>query len=152
MSAKIVTCPNCATANRVPAEKLGSGGKCGKCGAVLKTRELFEPQPIAISQYNFADKVLRSPLPVLVYAMSPTCPSCGVVGPHIEAFAKEHRGRIRVGRLNIQSSPELATRFDIMSVPYLLIFDRGQLQESMPGGLDRVGHADQRGAAWQHLR
>jgi len=90
-----------------------------------------------ISELNFAEKVLKSPLPVLVYAMSPTCPGCTVVSPHIDAFARDYKGRARVGRLNIQQSPGLASRFDILSVPYLLIFDKGELVQSLPGGLDQ---------------
>jgi thioredoxin 1 len=60
-----------------------------------------------------------------------------MVAPHIDAFAREHTGRVKVGKLNIQQSPELASRFNILSVPYLLIFDRGNLMESLPGAMDK---------------
>ena len=45
--------------------------KCGKCGSMLKTEELFTPQPIMISDGNFENMVLKSPLPVLMWAWAP---------------------------------------------------------------------------------
>jgi len=104
---------------------------------MLRTHDLLEPQPIMISDHNFPDKVLKSPLPVMVFAMSPTCPYCDMVAPHVQAIAREYTGKIKVGKLNIQFNPDLATKFDILSVPSFLIFDKGHLVESIPGALDR---------------
>jgi thioredoxin 2 len=133
----VIRCRECAAKNRVPSNKLNDQPKCGKCGAELRTHELFEPQPMLISGRNFLEKVLNSPVPVMVFAMSPSCPTCVVVAPQIEAIAREYKGRLRVGRLNVQSNPELAARFNILSVPYLLFFDQGHLRESLPGALDK---------------
>ena len=132
----LLRCSECGAKNRVNSGKLNEHPKCGKCSSPLRTEELFAPQPFMISELNFNEKVIKSPLPVLVFAMSPTCPGCSMVSPHIDAFAREYKGRVKVGRLNIQHSPGLASKFDIMSVPYLLIFDKGALLQSLPGGLD----------------
>ncbi len=79
-SAMIIRCRNCEAANRctdcgaknrVPAGKLNAGAKCGKCGSKLKTEELFTPQPIMITDGNFENMVLKSPLPVLMWAWAP---------------------------------------------------------------------------------
>ena len=64
-------CSECGAKNRVPGGKLNAGAKCGKCGALLKTGELFTPQPIMVSDGNFEDMVLKSPLPVLMWAWAP---------------------------------------------------------------------------------
>ncbi len=144
----VLRCSGCGAKNRVSSEKLDAHPKCGRCGSPLRTEDLFEPQPFMISELNFAEKVLKSPLPVLVYAMSPTCPGCSMVSPHIDAFAREYKGRARVGRLNIQHCPGLASRFNILSVPYLLIFDKGELLQSLPGGLD---HQQLKGLMSQYL-
>lgn len=133
----IMRCGECLTKNRLASSQLGDEAKCGKCGAPLRVNELHAPQPITISDQNFQEKVLKSPLPVLLFAMSPSCPTCSVAAPQVEAFARESRGKIRVGKLNIQFNPRLASRFNIMSVPYLLIFDKGQLLEELPGALDK---------------
>jgi len=64
-------CTECGAKNRVPSEKLNAGAKCGKCGSMLKTEELFSPQPIMVSDGNFESMVLKSPLPVLMWAWAP---------------------------------------------------------------------------------
>ena len=48
-------CTECGTKNKIPADKIDAGAKCGKCGEALKTEELFEPQPLMITDGNFED-------------------------------------------------------------------------------------------------
>ena len=130
-------CTECGTKNKIPAGKLDAGGKCGKCGALLKTEDLFEPQPIMVTDSNFDVKVLKSPLPVLLFAWAPWCTTCGTVAPIIDEFASEAKSKIRVGKLNVEANPMLASKFNILAVPFLFIFDNGQMKESMPGGLQK---------------
>ena len=130
-------CSACGTKNKIPAAKIEAGGRCGKCGALLKTEELFEPQPVMVTDGNFENKVLKSPLPVLMFAWAPWCPTCGSVAPIIDEFAAESRGKVRVGKINVDANPMLSSKFNILSVPFLFIFDNGQMKESMPGGLQK---------------
>jgi thioredoxin 2 len=132
-----IRCMDCRTKNRVPQDRLDAGAKCGKCKAPLKTDKLFIPQPIIITDNNFPSKVLESPLPVLLFCWAPWCPSCRTVAPIIDAFATESKGKVRVGKLNVDQSPRLSSEFNILSVPYLFIFDNGHMRESMPGGMDK---------------
>jgi len=64
-------CTECGARNRIPAGKLEAGPKCGKCGALLKTEELFAPQPVMVTDGNFDNQILKSPLPVLMWAWAP---------------------------------------------------------------------------------
>ena len=64
-------CTECRAKNRIPSGKLNASAKCGKCSSILKTDELFTPQPIMISDGNFESMVLKSPLPVLMWAWAP---------------------------------------------------------------------------------
>ncbi|MEE8398721.1 MAG: hypothetical protein V3S89_06930 [Desulfobacterales bacterium] len=64
-------CTHCGTQNRVPAGKIDSDATCGKCGEPLSIGELFIPQPVMVTDANMEDKVLKSPLPVLLYAWAP---------------------------------------------------------------------------------
>ena len=130
-------CTECGAKNRIPGEKLDAGAKCGKCGALLNTKELFAPQPIMVTDANFDSQILKSPLPALLYAWAPWCPTCGSVTPIIDQFAAESKGKVRVGKLNVDANPMLASKYNIMSVPFLYIFDNGQLKEGMPGGLQK---------------
>ena len=130
-------CSQCGAKNKIPADKIDAGGKCGKCGSLLQTRELFEPQPVLISDGNFDAKVLKSPLPVLLFAWAPWCTTCVAVTPIIDEFASDAKGKIRVGKLNVEANPMLASKFNILSVPFLFIFDNGQMKESLPGALQK---------------
>jgi thioredoxin 2 len=130
-------CVQCGARNRVPGARLNGAPKCGKCGAQLPTPELFAPQPVMVTDGNFDIKVLKSPLPVLLFAWAPWCPSCSAAAPIIDQFAAESKGRIRVGKVNVDTSPQVAGRFSIMSVPFLFIFDNGELKDSLPGALQK---------------
>ena len=130
-------CEKCSTKNRVPAAKIEAGPKCGRCATALPTRELFTPQPVMVTDENFEKTVLGSPLPVLMYCWAPWCPTCGSVTPLIDEFARESKGKIRVGKINIDANRNTAARYNVLSVPYLFVFDNGRLQESLPGGLPK---------------
>ncbi len=126
-------CTACGAKNRVRSDRMEDGAKCGRCGAGLDTDALFGPQPVMVTDINFEENVLKSPLPVLLYAMSPTCPGCAQVGPVIDRFAAEARQKVRVAKLNVNASPRTAARLNVMGVPFLFIYDNGQMKENLPG-------------------
>ena len=128
-------CSKCRTRNRIPFSKISEGAKCGKCGTALATQELFAPQPLMVSENDFDKQVLGSPLPVLLFAWAPWCPTCRTAMPVIDDFAKDAKGKIRVGKVNVDSSPAISSKYHILSVPQILIFDNGRLQETMPGAM-----------------
>jgi thioredoxin 2 len=130
-------CTACKARNRIPSQKINAGAKCGKCGALLDTNELFAPQPLVISESNFDNKVLGSPIPVLLFAWANWCPTCRAAMPVIDDFAKDAKGKIRVGKLNVDSSQRLSSTYNILSVPQILVFDNGRLQETMPGAMQK---------------
>lgn len=130
-------CPSCKSKNRIPNEHIGSIGKCGKCGNDLNTAELFKPQPISITDANFAHTVLESPLPTLVECWAPGCPACRSLGPLVDEFAKNLKGKIRVGKLNVEQNPVMSGKFDLRSVPVLLLFDGGRLADQIIGAVPR---------------
>ncbi len=128
-------CSSCKARNRIPAVKLNQSPKCGKCGDLIDTSDILSNVPIAVTDANFSEKVLNSPLPVLMYAWAPWCSGCQTAGPMVDQFAAESGGKVRVAKLNVDGNPSLSSKFNILSVPFLFIFDKGELQESMPGGM-----------------
>lgn len=76
---------------------------------------------------------MKAPLPVLLFAWAPWCPSCQAAAPGIDRLAVRMQGRLRVAKVNVEANPETASRLGILSVPFLFVFDRGELRESIPG-------------------
>ena len=71
MEAYKLRCLGCGAKNRIPADRIEEGGKCGKCGEPLATDRLFVPQPMMVTDANLDQTVLKSPVPVLLYAWAP---------------------------------------------------------------------------------
>lgn len=130
-------CTSCGTKNRIPAEKLNGSAKCGKCGSYIETTGLFSGLPTMVTDANFENQVLKSPLPVLLYCWATWCSTCSSTNPIIDEFARDSKGRVRVGRLNVEANQMLATKFNVTSIPFIFIFDNGQLKESFPGALTK---------------
>jgi thioredoxin 2 len=130
-------CTECGAKNRVPSDKVDAAPVCGKCKKPLRIGEIFLPQPLVISEADFEEKVLRSPLPVLVFAWAPWCSTCRAFIPVIDDFARDAKSKVRVGKLNVDQNPNLSSRFNILSVPQIFIFDNGQMRENMPGSMQK---------------
>lgn len=127
---KIVVCPRCGAKNRLAAkERAGAEAVCGRCQTPLTG----ETHPVTVTDRNFADEVLRSPLPVLLDLWAPWCGPCRVVGPIVDQLAAELGGRARVGKLNVDENPATAARFNVQSIPTLIVFKNGAEVDRMMG-------------------
>jgi thioredoxin 2 len=133
----VLRCIHCRTKNRVRSTRLHDPATCGRCSKPLDVRAIFTPQPINISDSDFEHQVLKSPIPVLLFAWAPWCSTCTVVAPVIDRFAGEVLGKVRVCKVNVGSHPALGNTLNVMSVPHLFIYDNGRQLESLPGTLDR---------------
>lgn len=133
----LLRCTECGAKNKIPPGKIDSGPVCGKCRKPLRTEELFAPQPLMITESSFPKTVLQSPLPVLLFAWAPWCTTCRTFMPVIDEFAREVKGRIRVAKMNVDQTPDLASKYAILSVPQIFVFEGGELVESFPGALQR---------------
>jgi thioredoxin 1 len=87
---------------------------------------------------NFDQEVIKSEVPVLVDFWAPWCGPCKMQGPILEEVAKDFEGKnIKIGKLNVDEAPQSASRFQIMSIPTLIIFKNGRPVEQMMGVQDK---------------
>lgn len=82
---------------------------------------------------GFEDDVLQSSSPVLVDFWAPWCGPCRQISPLIEELAVQYEGKVKVGKVNVDENPEVATKYDIMNIPTLLLFKDGQIAERFVG-------------------
>ena len=87
---------------------------------------------INITNENFHDEVINSDKPVLLDFWAGWCGPCRMVAPSVEVIAEE-RSDIKVGKVNIDEQPELASRYNIMSIPTLMVFRNGVVTEQAEG-------------------
>ena len=129
----IITCNNCGTRNRIPAEKQHLGPKCGNCKTALSLREAAVPVELDDSSFNsFINQATK---PVMVDFFSPTCGPCRMLAPIIDTLAKKFYGRIIIAKLDTSRQPLTASRYRIRGVPTLLFFKKGDLVDQVTGAL-----------------
>lgn len=82
---------------------------------------------------NFSDEVLSSELPVVVDFWAEWCGPCKMLTPILEEIAPEYEGKVVIGKLNIDSNPQIASKYNINSIPTMLFFKDGQVVEQHTG-------------------
>jgi thioredoxin 2 len=112
----IVACPNCGNKNRVRASQSGVP-RCGVCHTLL-------PWIVEADRDTFDDE-LKASVPVLVDFWAPWCGPCRMVSPLVERVGREHAGRLKVVKLNIDDAPEIADRYVVRGIPLLVLFRDG---------------------------
>lgn len=131
---QVVACSSCGAKNRVDEVRLANGeAKCGRCGTKL-VAGAHESKPVNITDQTFEREVLQARgQPVLVDCWAPWCGPCRMVGPILDQLAAESAGRYRIAKLNVDDNPQTAARFQIASIPTMLIFKDGQLIDRLIG-------------------
>lgn len=91
----------------------------------------------AITDATFEEEVLKSATPVLVDYWSEYCGPCKAMNPAIEALAEEYAGKVKVVKMNIDENPNTAPKFGVRSLPTLMIFKNGTVEDTKMGALSK---------------
>src|SRR5262245_42064329 len=134
---QVVRCAQCGTNNRVDEARLfRSDAKCGKCGALLPAAATNgnETTPVVVTDASFEREVVAiRGRPVLLDCWAPWCGPCRMVGPIMDQLASESDGRYRIAKLNVDENRNIASRYQIASIPTMLIFKDGKLIDRLIG-------------------
>ena len=127
-----VMCPYCFSLNNVPQKEHYTKANCGKCKESLLYTGVLE-----LFSENFDEVVENSEIPVVVDFWAPWCGPCKVMGPEFSQAAAHFPLKALFAKVNTQEEQWLAQRFDVRSIPTLIVFKEGKELYRMSGALKK---------------
>ncbi len=104
-------------------------------GFYLDTQEdsMASEDVVILNEENFENEVINASVPVLVDFWAVWCGPCSMIAPVVDEIAKDMKGKVKVGKVNVDESPGLAGKYGIRAIPTLLIFKNGQVVDQIIG-------------------
>ena len=94
-------------------------------------------KPVELTDSSFETEVLKSTIPVLIDFWAIWCGPCRMVSPIVEELAGEYTGKLKVGKVDVDSNTATAMQYGIRSIPTLLLFKEGQVVEQIVGAVPK---------------
>lgn len=86
---------------------------------------------------SFKKEALESDLPVLVDFWAAWCGPCKMISPHIDELAKEYAGKMKIGKVDVDVNPKIATQYGVMSIPTIIFIKKGKVMSQVVGVLSK---------------
>ena len=86
---------------------------------------------------NFKKEVLESNIPTLVDFWASWCGPCKMIAPHIDELAKEYAGKMKIGKIDVDANPKVATEYGVMSIPTIVFFKNGKVLNQVAGAISK---------------
>ena len=93
---------------------------------------------VHLSDNNWKQEVLDSAVPVVVDFWAPWCGPCRAIAPVVDELSEELAGKMKFGKVNVDDNRELAAKFEIRSIPTMLVFRGGVVQQQMVGAVNKA--------------
>lgn len=116
-----IVCPHCKATNRLPASRLKQQPKCGKCHQLL-----FSGTVLQLNSENFEAQISRNDIPLLVDFWADWCGPCKMMAPAFAQAAQLLKPQIRLVKLNTETEPGISARYNIRSIPTMILFQGGR--------------------------
>jgi len=95
------------------------------------------PAIVEVSDATFQNEVETSNTPVVVDFWAPWCGPCRVMDPILDELAEQHQGKVKFTKMNVDDNPDTAARFEILSIPTVMVFESGDVQKKLIGAVPR---------------
>lgn len=93
---------------------------------------------VEITDENFDNEVIKSDRPVLIDFWAVWCGPCKMIAPIVEELATEYEGKIKIGKLDVDSNQQTSIKYGVRSIPTLLIFSEGELKDTIIGAVPKA--------------
>ncbi len=97
---------------------------------------------IQVTDGNFDQEVLKSPVPVLVDFWAPWCGPCRAMGPIIDELATEFDGKVKICKMNVDENSASPSKFGIRAIPTLILFKNGEVVDQTTGAVSKSSIKD----------
>ena len=129
-----VVCPHCLAVNNVPRKDSYKKANCGKCKS-----SLLDTKPAELNSENFDAVIVNSDIPVVVDFWAPWCGPCKMMAPVFERVSANFPLKVLFVKVNTQDEQDLGAKFNIRSIPTLVLFNNSVEVDRISGALDEAG-------------